>query len=431
MKMMVVSVGGSPEPIIYSLNKQKPDYIVYFASKDSRKIISSQIEQNLTFTPHDIEKLVTPDEQDLLICVQYLLKEIPRCVELWSIAEDNIICDYTGGTKTMSAAVVMALSSFVHQFSYVGGVNRDKGGLGVVIGGREQMLYVQNPWDALAINFMREIELLFNRCRFQSVMDVAEQAKLKSEKNAPFFSFMRDVAEGYFCWDNVQYDKAYKLLKQLNGKLPSLLQFAASKEFHNFATQVESSFVRLSRIKEQRDLLKPSRGKNNALTADPFCHDFLADIVANAVRRAEVEYKYDDAVARLYSAIEKMAKITLQVDWAIDNSAVDIALVEDPEVKHWLELQRYKEGAPIMLPLTRSYELLYRLKHPLGTKFEQYRPELEKILSIRNSTILAHGYDSVSEKTYVSMLNIALQFLNLTKENLPLFPCIKWGYQGI
>ncbi|MEA3465833.1 MAG: TIGR02710 family CRISPR-associated CARF protein [Thermodesulfobacteriota bacterium] len=431
MKMMVVSVGGSPEPVIYSLNEQQPDYVVYFASKDSRKLISSEIESQLTFTPVDVEKLVTADEQDLLVCVQYLLKEVPRCLQLWDVSVDNIICDYTGGTKTMSAAIVLALSSFVRQFSYVGGVSRDKDGLGVVIGGREHMLYVQNPWDALAIRFMREIELMFNRCRFQSVIDVAQAAKLKTEDKAPFFAFIRDVAEGFYCWDGVQYDKAYKLLKQCTGKLPTLFQFSNNRELDDFSRQLCKSFERLTLIKDQSDQLKPNKGKKIAQGVDPLCRDFLADIVANAVRRAEVEHKYDDAVARLYSAIEKLAKITLQVEFSINNSSVDVALIDDNDVKQWLENECGGEGLPIMLPLSRSYELLYRLHHPLGVQFEQHRLQLEKVLSIRNNSILAHGYDSVSGKTYCDMLNIALQFLDLQKNDLPTFPQMNWGYQGL
>ncbi len=430
-KMMVVSVGGSPEPVIYSLNAQQPDYVVYFASKDSRKLISEQIESRLSFTPLDVEKLVTPDEQDLLQCVQYLLKEIPRCLELWEIAEDKVVCDYTGGTKTMSAAIVLALSSFVRQFSYVGGIKRDKEGLGVVICGREQMLYVQNPWDALAIRYMREIELMFNRCRFQSVISVAEEAKQRTEDKAPSFAFIRDVAEAFYCWDNVQYDPAYNLLKKTVGRLPALLQFSSNKEFLAFSHQVTACFERLELIKYQRDQLKSCKGKQALKDADPLCRDFLADIVANAVRRAEVEHKYDDAVARLYSAIEKMAKITLQAEFSINNSGVDVDLIDDAETRQWLESQRSDAGQPIMLPLSRSYELLYRLEHPLGLQFNIQRVQMEKILSIRNGTILAHGYECVQKKTYCDMLNIALEFLAIQKDSLPVFPQMQWGYQGL
>lgn len=107
----------------------------------------------------------------------------------------------------------------------------------------------------------------------------------------------------------------------------------------------------------------------------------------------------------------------------LNNSSVDVALIDENECGG--------EGLPIMLPLSRSYELLYRLHHPLGAQFEQHRLQLEKVLSIRNNSILAHGYDSVSRKTYCDMLNIALQFLDLQKNDLPTFPQMNWGYQGL
>ncbi|OQY16108.1 MAG: CRISPR-associated protein [Desulfobacteraceae bacterium 4572_35.1] len=278
---------------------------------------------------------------------------------------------------------------------------------------------------------MREIELMFNRCRFQSVMDVAEEAKKRTDDKAPFFSLLRDIAEGFYCWDSVQYDSAYNVLKKSVGKMPALLQFADNRAFVSFSQQVNSCFERLTLIKAQRDQLKVNKGKKNIQSADPLCRDFLADIVANAIRRAEVEHKYDDAVARLYSAIEKMAKITLKADFNFDNSAIDVDSVTDEMIKTWLEAQRYGAEKLIKLPLSRSFELLFLLQHPLGKQFKEQQQQLEKVLSIRNGTILAHGYDSVSEKTYGEMLKIALLFLGLDRSNLPVFPQMSWGYQGL
>lgn len=69
--------------------------------------------------------------------------------------------------------------------------------------------------------------------------------------------------------------------------------------------------------------------------------------------------------------------------------------------------------------------------HPLALQFDIQRLQMEKKLSSRNGTIMAHGYESVQEKTCCDMLNIALQFLALAKKDLPVFPQMQWGYQGL
>lgn len=56
--------------------------------------------------------------------------------------------------------------------------------------------------------------------------------------------------------------------------------------------------------------------------------------------------------------------------------------------------------------------------HPLALQFDIQRLQMEKKLSSRNGTIMAHGYESV-------------QFLALAKKDLPVFPQMQWGYQGL
>jgi len=58
--------------------------------------------------------------------------------------------DYTLGTKSMSAAIAVATMEQAHRYSDVGGVERDKRGVGVVLGGRKRMHYIQNRWREVA-----------------------------------------------------------------------------------------------------------------------------------------------------------------------------------------------------------------------------------------------------------------------------------------
>lgn len=65
-QVLLISVGGSSQPVIHSLNSQQPDYVIYFASRTSRSVIRQEIEPALNFKPADHDIIVTPDEQNLV-----------------------------------------------------------------------------------------------------------------------------------------------------------------------------------------------------------------------------------------------------------------------------------------------------------------------------------------------------------------------------
>lgn len=424
-KVLLVSVGGSPTPVVYSINKHNPEYVIFFASRGSREKAVTEVLPQVKCKPKDHQFIVTPNEQDLEASAKSLLLELPTILRIWGMGFDDLVADYTGGTKTMSAAVVLALSRRVGSFSYVGGVERDKAGLGVVIDGREQMLYCRNPWDAMAVDTLREMALLFNRCRFQSVKDMAESAARKAEEGRAFFEALTFVAEGFYLWDVFDYKKALDLLKRGESMLRALTALIRESPAGRFHGSVAESLVLLGMVVEERAGLEATKKREGAAT-DLDGKWLLRDLVANAVRRAEVDHRYEEAVARLYSAIEKMAKVRLLAVHGINNSDVHSEQVPDPAL--WEELERQcsneRSAGKIQLPLYKSFELLHALSDPMGAVFRQREVELKKILDIRNKSLLAHGFEPVRRDTYEKMIAIALDFLGIEKSSLPRFPAM-------
>lgn len=85
------------------------------------------------------------------------------------------------------------------------------------------------------------------------------------------------------------------------------------------------------------------------------------------------------------------------------------------------ECMNEREGK-IQAPLHKSYQLLELLDDPLGHAYASAATELGKVLTIRNMSLLAHGYEPVKQETYTKMLAIALSFIGITKDELPVFP---------
>lgn len=426
--VLLISVGGSSAPVVYSLNHQKPDYIIYFTSRDSRKIVRQEIEPQLDYRPLDHDMIVTDDEQDLLISVQVLLYRLPQLLAQWNLDYSAVQGDYTGGTKTMSAALVLGLSKTGCPFSYIGGSARDKENLGVVIDGREQMLYRKNPWEALAVEALYDIRLLFNRCRYRAVEDLAQRTAEQVEGSRVFFQGLQHVSAGLYKWDNFDYKRALNDLDRGLSLLSPFIQGHPDVALKDFFAQLTAGREQLRAVLDDTLLFKANPSKKErglATTGDG--RAFIFDLLANAVRRAEIEYKYDDAVARLYSVIEKIAKVHLLTVYGLDNS--DLCLDKIPESLHSGLRDHYLNHftGKVQIPLGRSYALLASLNDPLGHAYRESAVELEKVLGVRNMSLLAHGFAPVNSETYAKMLRIALQFAGIEQVALPTFPLLPAG----
>lgn len=417
-RCLLISVGGSPEPIIYSIDTNKPDLVIYFCSRNSRKEIRSTIEPTLSHRPADTQIITTPDEQNLQLSVQTLVNALPGCLEDFGVGFDQLSADFTGGTKPMAAAVVLALADRGCRYSYVGGVGRDKEGLGVVLAGREQMLYADNPWDALGREPLRMFAAHFNRCRFTSAAQVAMSAAQRSEQLRPLFSALVKLAEAFASWDNFDHGTAKNLLSQCRTPLQTLPYLDVGQELTQlFADRIDSDLSVLEQTKN--DMLTLEGKKVNAPSDG---RTLLLDLLSNAIRRAEREHKYDDAASRLYSVIEKAAKIRLKLEYGIDNSKVreDVIPAAHRETVVGGVMQHF-DGI-YSLPLHRSFALLAALDDPLGHLYIQEENELKKVLNIRNHSLLAHGFSPVRQQTYENMLEISMRFVGIDRDTLPDFP---------
>ena len=83
-RAMLVSLGGSPEPVLYSLNQKQPAYILLFVSAESVGQIREVI-QGLTFPWQDIDRIVSPSAEILGDCYRALRDRLPEKLALWGV----------------------------------------------------------------------------------------------------------------------------------------------------------------------------------------------------------------------------------------------------------------------------------------------------------------------------------------------------------
>ena len=406
-RAMLVSLGGSPDPVLYTLNQKQPTYILFFVSAESAGQIREVI-QGLTFPWQDIDRIVSPSAEILGDCYRALREHLPNKLAQWGVAPEELLVDYTGGTKSMSAALVLATIERAYRYSYMGGVERDRGGVGVVLGGRERMHYIQNPWKEVAQEERKRISLLFTTARYEAAQhEVLRTLKHVEDSEREFWQAMAVLVEGYGDWDNFnprgarnKLGRAFSFLKPYvrgaRGQQPGVAQLVLDVEAHL----------------EFLHRLTSADGRDGA---------YILDLIANADRRAGVEGKYEDGVARLYSCLERGARFRLARQYGI--STEDVGAEQIPEGLRAEFEQKYRDAreGKVRLPLFASYRLLDTLGDELGQRFMARQEDILKLLSLRNLSPLGHGENPVGREGYARFRALLVELLGIEESDLPRF----------
>lgn len=409
-KAILISVGGTPAPIIFSLNHQKPEYICFFVSEETREAIDKDILPNLDFKCRHYDWITTPNAEGLSECYRVLVRKLPEILKKWKVDPKDLVVDYTGGTKTMSVALALATIEKSSLYTYIGGVERTKEGIGVVIDGKESMWYLDNPWDELAVSERREACLLFNKARYSSAVEVfAQVAERVSEKNKSFFKALGDLAEGYDLWDKFRHREAGFKLYRSKGIIQAYATGSEKETLLSLADRLDENLRFLKNLENNED-------QKGLL----LCYDLLA----NAKRRAYLEDKFDDAVARLYRAMEALAQFKLK-NYGIKTSNVEAEQIPDNLREDYIKRYTDQNDGRIKLPLYPSYLLVNELGDILGKNFLDHYEALRPLLDIRNHSILAHGFNPVSREIFSQMYLAILEFTEIKEYELPEFPELK------
>lgn len=423
MKALILSCGGSPEPLIFCINDYEPD-LTYFLCSDDSVDIAYDIAKKCNLDEEDFKlKLVKNHEnlEDSFAKSREVIKELQK-------EYDEIHVDFTGGTKPMVSGLVLAAIGEECTYSYVGSKDlqgRDKGGLGIVKDGFESIKDQRDPYDVFAVvEFNRGMDL-FNKYQFEAAKTnfIEASRKLESENLRELSKFYIALVNAYDKWDkfnNVNDEK-----KTLNRILSDILSNIKSSpnivnymndNFPNFIPQIENNIEFLKLKISKRGVAK---SKNV-----PY---YLPDLLNNAYRRIE-EGKYDDAVARLYRSIELIAQASLIKENVIEehilNSHKEFKInkldldskFDDSIPSEVLEIHEYNApGKTMKVGLKNSYIILKALGSQYADEYLKDE-DIKNNLSSRNRSILAHGLQPVDKKM---ANNLYRQVLSYAKKAFP------------
>jgi len=396
MKTLILSVGGSIEPIKYSLLQHKPDFALFFCSRDSAEEIA-KIKADIGSQFPDSDKVITPDHQDINACISAVKEALPKFADR---LKGKTIVDITGGTKAMAAALLFGSSGKGYSYSYVGGFARDA--YGKVLNAAMRIFEFNDPADVFKDSEKKLITELFNLYRFDAVGEVIRSLPL-SPSDEDIFNGIGSLSEGYSFWEKFEHAQARQHIEKGIKKLETYCRYTNKQPIDLSIARKNASFL---------EMLSKQKGKVSSY--------HLVDLFCNALRRME-EGKYDDCVARLYSCIEHIGKKAL-ADRGIDDSNAQKEKII-PALREQFAKKYTDEKGKIKLPLAAKFKLLSELGDEKGGLFAKHEADFTNIMASRNASVLAHGTSPVKKE-------VCEKFLAFVEKLVPVeravFPKARW-----
>lgn len=382
-QILICTVGGSHQPIVSAINDLRPDFVVFICTDrdpatnqpGSRVQIEGKgncikahngdanptLPNILTQTGLASEKyemvLTLSDNLDriYLDCVT-AIDDISR-----RFPDARIVADYTGGTKSMSAGLVMAV------------VESPGIDLQLVTGSRADLIKVQDgsqfsgKADCERVRYRRLTEP-YRRAwqRYAYSEAVAGLAGLKPPGGLrDEYTRFRELSRAFAEWDNFNHAQALSILKTYAPSLPDHL-----KKYLSTANQLNDN----------------NQNKCDAAR--------LLDLFRNAERRA-AQGRYDDAVARIYRLIEWSAQWLLKVQAGIETGDV-----RPEQIPDHLTLTQNRKGQ-WQAGLFNAWQLVkHHTKGPAAAFITEQENTLRSHIEARNTSILAHGFTPIQNNQW-------------------------------
>lgn len=380
---LLCTVGGSHQPIVKAIETLRPGRVCFICSDDdpATKIKGSYTQ--ITGKGYIIKAHVNDDKPTLPnIPAQTGLSE--EQFEILKVAADDfddsyakiiawidrragdderLVADYTGGTKTMSAALaVAALDSEQVELQLVSG---SRGNLIKVEPGSEVVI----PASVEASRFHRRLQsALASWRRFAYEEAVAAMESLpppQDQKLRGHYHRALAVSRALAAWDRFDHHAA------LRGLDPYRSVIGPALRLHLMALKM---------------LTEGERKQHEPMQ--------LIDLWLNARRRA-AQGRYDDAMARIYRLLEWTAQWQLRL-----HAGIETADIPAEKIPADLTLAQNREGQ-YQAGLYQAWQLLGSLLDNEAARFfgEQKDRMLEQ-LRVRNRSILAHGFQPIGREQW-------------------------------
>jgi CRISPR-associated protein (TIGR02710 family) len=387
--ILVTSVGGSSAPVVNAIRGNAPlEFAIFLCSKESQvvvegpatdrlgKSIPSVVEvSGLDAGSYEIEVVESPDD---LQSVVEACTRIGGRVAASHPGSRSVVANYTGGTKTMSAGLVLYAA-------------------------------LQPDWQIQAQVGPRADTVAVRSGDVSQAQSVAFVHGERARYNARLLAERHDYAGA-----EALVRGAIRNLRPGSALSQALHSDRSRYGFHEALDRFDYAEARrlleaeLPKDAPERERRQPLGRCLQALEAlrgnGPLHQDGLelvADLVQNAERCA-FRRRYDDAVGRLYRATELLAQLRLRRAYGLLTGALDLEALRAKlgGADHEILARLAERPTPSKIGLSDAYEVLGALGDPLGAVWAETGSCVREWLAARNQSWFAHGFTAVSEPAW-------------------------------
>ena len=389
---LIVTVGGSYKPVVSAINDLGPDYIVFICSEDTA-VTKTKGSYTQILSSGNVIKAEATDERATLPNIptqvgiksdQFeVVKVHPDDVDdVYRVASEaiarlhaksyiKIVCNYTGGTKSMTAALVIAgLDIPGVELEFVSGArsNLDKvtGDDSIPMQASVEHIRFQKKYETAIAQWQKYD---YSACAVQ----MRPLAGSRIREHQILAQQVYIATQGFSAWDNFDHATAQTHLDRIKAPLGKYL-----------GAYVNNLFALQDKKATKRQAAQ------------------ILDVWLNA-QRCAVRERYDDAMARCYRLVEWSAQ------WLLLNYAnIETASIPADKVPTNIILSPSKKmPGQYQAGLIDAWTLAAALcPESCATFWQQNRGRLKNIIQARNHSILAHGFEPVSRESWLEMRDL-------------------------
>ncbi|MBF0502750.1 MAG: TIGR02710 family CRISPR-associated protein [Candidatus Riflebacteria bacterium] len=378
--VMICTVGGSHQPIVKAITERKPSFVCFVCSAKDPETGNAGSDQqilgkgNVIKANHGDAKPTLPNiptqtglsETDFEIAIiptddldgafAILRRKISDLYVRFPGRE--LIADYTGGTKTMTAALVTAV------------LESEKTSLALVTGNRTDLVKVRNGTEYAAEASVEGIRISrgmktylgsWKRFAYDEAFDGLSGITPPGLVNLRQRLFMaRDISNAFSCWDRFDHPEALRLLDVYRPRV---------------AKWWPDLFPTIQVLTGNGEATEPAR---------------LFDLWRNAQRRA-AQGRFDDAVARIYRLLEWTAQWLLKTRCQIETSDIPPEKIPEGILVIPDHAGKRKAGLFVAWKMVEKW-----VTSESSDFFKKNQKILFGYLEMRNTSILAHGFSPLA-----------------------------------
>ena len=305
VEYLILSVGTSYEPLVLDIQLLQPQRILFLYTPRTEYVLEKIVKycklDVMRFAKREVDKTDPLD----------IYREIKAAYLKWDRPQ-KLYIDFTGGTKSMSAAAAMAGAVINVQLIYIG-TTEYLPDFRKPNPGTETLYYISNPMEIFGDLEIEKAFALFDKYNYAGARKKLQE--LRESVPAPDIrqqlSFVYYLALTYEKWDALEFREAYKTIciltkelerdSRLNKKFLMMDFLHILKRQETILKQLDSLSVAL---KERRNL--------DILKQQEYVIPLMFTMYTNAEIRKN-QQKYDMATLLLYRLLEMIEQRRLAV----------------------------------------------------------------------------------------------------------------------